>query len=333
MDGIIPKHIRAAYPESVPQQQVRGKLIELLGLESIPNEVDFSAEPAGNTDDGLRVMGLAYGNSLGETVTAVLTAPAEAGPQSLAGVVCLPGTSGSAERIADPTFHRPEPCTGPLVGWARELARRGFATLSISVKGCRARLDSNKRWAEEAKLLAPYGRSQMGILVEEALRGARVLAADQAVDPDRVGMTGFSLGGNATWYATACDPWIRAAVPVCGGVGSMASVIHTGNPQRHSSYFFIPHMLRYFDHPEIVAACIAPRPFMIIAPTNDEDMPRSGVDELIRVVAAVYESAGCGDRFRAYQPEGSHLYLIEYFERMVAWFERFLTKDDVRDAL
>ena len=43
-------------------------------------------------------------------------------------------------------------------------------------------------------------------------------------------------------------------------------------------------MLRYFDHPEVVAACMPPRPFMMVAPTQDEDMPREGVDDLIQVV-------------------------------------------------
>ena len=40
----------------------------------------------------------------------------------------------------------------------------------------------------------------------------------------------------------------------------------------------------HFDHAAIVAACMPPRPFMMIAPTEDEDMPREGVDELIPVV-------------------------------------------------
>ena len=104
----------------------------------------------------------------------------------------------------------------------------------------------------------------------------------------------MSLGGNATWYAMAAAPWIRAGAPICGGVGRMASVIHEGDIERHSAYFFIPHMLRYFDHPEVVAACIPPRPFMMVAPTQDEDMPREGVDDLIQVVEPVYASGTSG---------------------------------------
>jgi len=104
----------------------------------------------------------------------------------------------------------------------------------------------------------------------------------------------------------------------------MKAFIREGDLDRHSSYTFIPHMFRYFDHPEIIAACVAPRPFMILAPTMDEDMPRSGVEELIRVVEPTYLAAGHPERFRVYQPETNHVFLVEYFEWMVEWFTRFL---------
>jgi hypothetical protein len=156
------------------------------------------------------------------------------------------------------------------------------------------------------------------------LRAARVLAAQDAVDADRIGLTGMSLGGLATWYAMAVEPWIRVGVSVCGGLGSMASNIHEGLPDRSSSAIFLPHMLRYFDHPRIVATCIAPRPFMAIGPTEDEDMPREGVDELVRVVGPAYRERGHAERFKVYQPEGNHVFLVQYFEWMARWFDRFL---------
>ena len=102
------------------------------------------------------------------------------------------------------------------------------------------------------------------------------------------------------------------------------------NQKRHSAYFFIPHMLRSFDHAEIVAACIAPRPFLMISPTRDEDMPRAGVDDLISVVEPVYQSLGCPDHFKVHQPEGKHEYRSEYFDWMVAWFKQFLQNQEGR---
>ena len=123
---------------------------------------------------------------------------------------------------------------------------------------------------------------------------------------------------------TNSAPWIAAAVPVMGGVGSMARAIHEGDVHRASAYFYIPHMLRFFDHAQIVADCIAPRPFMMVAPTMDELMPRSGVDDLIPIVSQAYETAGHPERFKVYQPEGTHAYVIEYFEWVAAWLEEHL---------
>ena len=167
----------------------------------------------------------------------------------------------------------------------------------------------------------------MGVLVEETLRAAQVLAATEGVDAGRIGLAGMSLGGNATWYAMACAPWIAAGVPICGGVGSLAKVIHQADIERHSAYYFVPGLLRYFDHGEIVAACMPPRPFMVIAPTRDEDMPREGVEELVPPVAEAYAISGHAERFEVYQPEGNHLFRMEYFERMVDFFKRFLIGD------
>ena len=83
---------------------------------------------------------------------------------------------------------------------------------------------------------------QMGILVEETLLAARILSTTDGVDPARIGVTGMSLGGNATWYSMACAPWIAAGVPVCGGVGSLPA-----NQFRlflHSAAYALLHALR-----------------------------------------------------------------------------------------
>ena len=325
MSDVIPKDLRPAFPVHVPKDAVRSKLLELLGLDEIPKEVDFT-EGTTREEEDIRITRLRYKNSLGETVPGIIMTPLKASSQKLPGIVCVPGTGGSAQKIAHQRFYLEGDPPGMLIGWARELARRGFATLAISPKGSITQRPNIEYWNLEGKLLTPYGRPQMGILVEETLRAARILAANERVDPDRIGITGMSLGGNATWYAMAAAPWIRAGAPICGGVGRMGSVIHEGDIERHSAYFFIPHMLRYFDHPEVVAACMPPRPFMMVAPTQDEDMPRAGVDDLIQVVEPVYASLGHPERFKVYQPEGNHRFLPEYFEWMVEWFHQFLTE-------
>lgn len=320
----VPRNITPAYPVQILNELVRAKLLELLGLETIPEKVDVTVDSEETTAEGMTLIHLHFPNIIGETVPGILLIPTEADTGPLPGVVCLPGTNGDAERLTHWRFYRQSPTSGPLFGWARELARRGFVTLSLTPKGTEKRRQGIVNWEHEAKLLAPYGRNQMGLLVDEVLRGARILAGWEAVVPQRIGLTGMSLGGNGTWYAMACAPWIRSAVAICGGVGSLARVIHENDPGRHGSYFYIPNMLRFFDHPGIINACISPRPFMVIAPTQDEDMPAAGVDELLKQVTPVYAAAGVPEKFKVRRPEINHLFLPQFFEWMAEWFGMYL---------
>ena len=323
--AFVPADVRPAFPHPIRGEAVRAKVQELMGIDVIPPlDMPFSMGETTRTEDGLLRTPLTFVNSLGETVPGILLMPAGARAGSLAGVVCMPGTSGDADQLTHDRFHRKNPDKGPLWGWARELSRRGFATLSITLKGTLARRRTLEEWETEAKLLAPYGRPQMGILAEEALRAARVLGAQDQVDPARIGLTGFSLGSYASWWAMACDPSIRTAAILCGGLGSLARDIHEGQPERHSSCHYIPGLLRHFDHPEIVADCIAPRPLMILAPLRDPDMAASGVDQLVDLVSPVFRDAGRPHLFQVHRPDDGHVFRVKYFNWMVKWFEEQL---------
>ena len=323
-DARIPRNIKPAHSQDgLSKKQIRPKLKELLGLEPIPDEIPSLAAHPWTGDDGLELTHVFYLNLLDDIVHGVLAVPTDVETGSLGGVVCLSGTGGSVETLTAEKFGNQQPGKGRLMGWGRELARRGFATLSITLRGTTSRHVSPAHWEKHIRFLAPYGRTMMGVMVDEALRAARMLAAHRAVDASRIGMTGMSLGGNVTWYGMACDPTIRVGVPVAGSVGSLALAIHEGDVNRHSSYFYIPHMLRYFDHPQVVSACICPRPFMAIAPTRDEDMPTSGVEKMMSIVKPAYEAAGRPEHFKVYQPESNHVYTEQYFEWVVDWLKKF----------
>ena len=325
-NNLIPR-----FPVSVAPHKARSKLIELLGLSEIPNEVDYTKYNS-SPEEGVCLTDLSFTNSLGEKVPAILMEPLNAGDNLLPGVVCIDGTGGTAERLANNKYYMENQDRGPLFGWGRELAKRGFITLGITPKGCELRRQSEEAWAIENKHLAPFGISQMGLLVEESLRAVNILSGQNRVISNNVGLTGMSLGGNAAWYAMACAPWLKTAVPICGGVGKLTSVINECDGYRHSAYYYIPHMLRFFDHPQIVANCIAPRPFMLVAPTEDEDMPKSGVDDLKKFVTPVYSQVGQTENFHVYQPKGTHCFKMEYFDWMVDWFNHFLNESKTNRA-
>ena len=319
----IPSNIRPPFPVEVPREQVGAKFQELLGIDRIPEQVEFDRGES-HEDEGLIFTRVTFPNNLGESVEATVVRAADPPAALQAGVVCMPGTGSSMEEVLDPRLYRPKPERGPLLGFGRELARRGYAVLSFSPKGTVGRRKTVEAWETEAKLLAPYGRPQIGVLADEAMRASLVLGVMDGVDEARIGLMGMSLGGLASWMAMALGPWVKTVAAVCGVLGTLEQVIHHGQVERHSSFLFVPHLLRHFDHPEIVAACIAPRPFMMVAPTEDDDMPREGVDELIRVVQPVYDAAGRPDDFRVHRPPGIHTFRLEYFDWVAAWFDEYL---------
>ena len=320
------RRMTAVHPVSVADEEVQARFCELLGLLDVPGPgsvpVDVGQSETGA--DGVSVTPLRFRNELDEVVPCILMRLAGAGGEP-AGIVCMPGTSGSAEQISGERLHRPLRHRGPLHGWARELARRGFAVLAVTLRGTTARQPNPVERERESKAMEPFGRTAVGLRVREALQAARALAAVDGVSADRIGLTGFSLGGQAAWLAQAVAPWIRAAAPLAGGLGSMAAFIREGDLDRHSSPWYIPHLLRHFDQGRIVRVCICPRPLMVLAPTEDEDMPASGVDEMEREVRPAYASAGCAHRFEVHRPHLNHLFLAEYLDSVAAFFGRWLS--------
>ena len=323
MPNPLPPNIKPAFPRPCPPAAVADQLRQLLGLDSMPEKVAATTRSTQEMDELIRT-DVRYPNSLGESLQAVILTPRTIPAAGLPGVVCMHGTSGSIDHVVAEQLELSPPPYPQLRGWARALSRRGYATISISLKGSVQRRGSVEAWEEEAKLLEAYGRPHAGIVAEEALLAARVIGAHPGVDPQRLALTGMSLGGFAAWYGMACAPWIAVGAPICGGVGSLARVIHQGNVERHSSLIFPPHLLRYFDHADIVAAAIAPRPFMMVAPLEDEDMPKAGVDDLLPPVQDAYRRAGLSKHFQIHRPEGNHVFKVEFFEWLVAWFRRFL---------
>ena len=104
----------------------------------------------------------------------------------------------------------------------------------------------------------------------------------------------------------------------------MEAMIREGDLVRHGPDYFVPGFLRHFDHPDIVTACIAPRPLMLLAPARDEDMPASGVDELLAAVEPAYAAAGAEDRLEVHRPDLHHVFLIEHLEWVAGFFARHL---------
>ena len=103
--AVVPADVQPAFPQPIRGKAVRSKVVELMGMDAIPpQEIPFSIGETVRTEDGLLKTPVTFANSLGETVPGILLIPAGASAGSLAGVVCMPGTSGDAERLTEERF-------------------------------------------------------------------------------------------------------------------------------------------------------------------------------------------------------------------------------------
>jgi predicted peptidase len=85
--------------------------------------------------------------------------------------------------------------------------------------------------AHPAFILAPQCPNDSywgGVTLDRVIRLVRHVMATQPVDPDRVYITGLSMGGYGTWEALARHAGLwTAAIPICGG-GNPLSTIEIG---------------------------------------------------------------------------------------------------------
>ena len=288
---------------------------------------DVRVELHGTTEtDGLRVEDISWVSLDEEHVRAFVVRPATA-RDPLPAIVCLHGSGGSRDSLVTMEFgHGSWTTPGAarphqrLLGWARELARRGYLTLSITQRGLD---DRTPPINQQANVMLVRGRTAMGAILHEIRQGITHLVGRPDVDPTRIGATGMSFGGITSFYAWILDDRLAAAAPICGGVGSVDIFARRGHIGYHGTYWWIPGIVDEGDQARFAAA-LAPRPLMLWAPTEDIGMPKEAVDAFVAAVAPAYERAGAPGSFVVHRPPGEHAFSLEAFEAMERFFSRHL---------
>src|SRR6516162_9853794 len=109
------------------------------------------------------------------------------------------------------------------------LVRLGFVVLAVDAFGAGERYPQPARGAYHGALfgstLWPVGQTLLGMQVYDNRRAVDYLLTRDDVDPEQLGVTGASGGGNQTMYAGALDERLKCVVPVCS-VGNYQAYFH-----------------------------------------------------------------------------------------------------------
>jgi len=196
---------------------------------------------------------------------------------------------------------------------AVQAVREGYLVISPTVRGFGD--TRNKNDIENNRLHSCRIRLLHGLLVGRTAIGERVwdisrlidwALENEAVDSERIAITGNSGGGTISVFAPACDTRIRVAMPAsyfCTFVDSIGSI-------HHCDCNYVPGMLQLGEMYD-VAGLIAPRPFRAINGVEDAIFPIEATRHAYNELRKIYAVAGAELHCELYEGDGGHRYYRE----------------------
>lgn len=296
------------------RETYRQQLREMLGLDPLPERTPLQAVVTGTLErDDFKVEKLHFQSRPHLYVTANLYLPKK--------------QTGHVPAILYVCGHTPSKENGVSFGNKTKyqhhgawFARNGYACLVIDtlqmgeIEGIHHGTYRENMWWWNAR-----GYTPAGVEAWNSIRAIDYLVSRPEVDPDRIGMTGRSGGGAYTWYATALDDRIKAAVPVAG-ITNLQNHVVDGCVEGHCDCMYMINTYRW-DYPQL-AALAAPRPLLISNTDRDTLFPFNGVVDVYQKVRRLYELDGKGDDVALQMAAGPHedlqvlqLYALQWFNQ------------------
>jgi dienelactone hydrolase len=171
------------------------------------------------------------------------------------------------------------------------------------------------------------GYTPAGVEAWNSIRAIDYLVSRPEVDPNRIGMTGRSGGGAYSWYATALDDRIKAAVPVAG-ITNLHNHVVDGCVEGHCDCMYMINTYRW-DFPQLAALAV-PRPLLISNTDRDPIFPFDGVVDIYQKTRHLYELDKKGEDVALQMAAGPHedLQVLQLYA--LQWFDQHLKGENRR---
>jgi dienelactone hydrolase len=213
------------------------------------------------------------------------------------------------------------------------LVKKGFVVFTIDPMGQGERFeywdpetggprfpipDHEHSYAGAQCLISGYSTARY--FIWDVIRGIDYMLTRKEVDPDRIGMTGRSGGGNLTAYVGALDDRLLATAPECYITG-YEYIYKSIGPQcaEQNLYRMIVEGL---DHADFIHAR-APKPTLVIATTRDF-FSIQGARESYTEASRMYNALGAGDKIIMVEDDTVHRSTEKNREAMYAFFQKYL---------
>ena len=170
------------------------------------------------------------------------------------------------------------------------------------------------------------GYTPAGIELLNGVRGLDLLAQRAEVDAAKLGVTGISGGGAASWWIAAADERVKVSAPVCG-TGTLFSHIHDRTIDDHCDCMWWINTYRW-DLAD-VGALIAPRPLLIGSANRDGLFTIESIRQVHTQLDGLYRKLGATNNLRLVETPGGHSYHSLSRTGIFSWFAKHLMGRDI----
>lgn len=308
---------------------VRQALVTCLG--PFPERVPLTPTVSAPIDEGAYTRALVtYVVEAGEQVSAWLLTP-----QGVAPPDGWPAVLAIHQHANQYDLGKAEPAGlagNPMYAYGQELCRRGYAVLCPDLlcfedrrpapaesQANRALADAGYERFEFTKHLLAGSCLQTKYL-HDLLCAVDVLTARPAINRERLGVIGHSLGGLEALWLTWYDARITVAVSSCG-FGLLRTIVRDRINHGYAAY--VPGMLAVGDLDELVMG-VAPRPFLLTAGETDPLFPIDGVRSIVEQARQRYTQEGVPEQFQAILFSSGHSFPDEVKAAAYGFLDRWL---------
>jgi len=285
------------------QSRLRPRILERVTRTMGKPPQGLKGNPSFKTEDAERVCGLESKKISFEAIPGFVTEgrlllPRNAKEGARPGALCIHGTDFE---LAHLNVMSPE--SKPNRNYAVELAKRGFAALSVDQLCFKAGGSQGSHDDAVKEFYSKYPEWSLdGARLFVHQRALDALASLDFVDPSTLSCIGNSLGGRAALYLTCLDERVKAGVASTGLSANLTNLFRNlPGPKSLSPALdkgFIASGRPAFEYQEIVALA-APRLLLLLEPWNDPCNPM--VESTLRCFEKarfVYQLFGSQDNFQ-----------------------------------
>ncbi|MEO6569150.1 MAG: alpha/beta fold hydrolase [Opitutaceae bacterium] len=206
------------------------------------------------------------------------------------------------------------------------LVKAGYAVLAFDQCGFGAR---------QAEIGPFYDRyphwSQLGRMIEDTRAAIDALEKDANVDPQRISLFGYTIGGAVALHTAAVDPRVKSVVSVSGFTPMRSDTADrpTGGLARLSQIRPVAPRLGLFigrekevpyDYDALIAA-ISPRPVLVVQPTMDRDATVADVRSAVENARRIYALNNAADQLKLDEPVDYQRFPAATQDRAIEWLK------------